>query len=64
MSKPNQVQVKLVKSLIGRSDRHRKSIKALGLRKLGDTAVLENNSPTQGLIRQVGYLLEVEELLA
>jgi large subunit ribosomal protein L30 len=62
MVKSNQVKVKLIKSTIGRCKKHCLSVKALGLRKIGDVRVLESTLPVQGLIKKVGYLLLVEEV--
>ena len=62
--KATQYEIKLIKSTIGRSKRHCLSVKALGLKKIGDVVVLKNNSCTDGLVKQVGYLLEVKEVIA
>jgi large subunit ribosomal protein L30 len=62
MATNSKVQVKLIKSTIGICKKHCLSVKALGLRKIGDTRLLENTSPIQGLIKKVGYLLAVEEV--
>ena len=63
MSKAKQLKIKLIRSTIGRSKRHSLSVKALGLKRIGDYVILANNLPTNGLIKQVGYLLEVEEVV-
>ncbi|MBQ2627044.1 MAG: 50S ribosomal protein L30, partial [Eubacterium sp.] len=36
-------------------------IEGIGLRKLNKTVELPDNDATRGIIRQVGYLLKVEE---
>ncbi|MBR1773344.1 MAG: 50S ribosomal protein L30 [Eubacterium sp.] len=55
------IKVTLVKSTIGRIPKHRKTVEALGLKKVGKTVELPNNAATQGMIKQVEYLLKVEE---
>ena len=55
------LKVTLVKSTIGCVKKHKKIIEGLGLRKLNKTIELPDNDATRGIIRQVGYLLKVEE---
>jgi large subunit ribosomal protein L30 len=57
-----KLQIKLVKSTIGRLPKHRATIQALGLRKINSVVVKEDNPQMRGMIHQVGYLLEVEEI--
>lgn len=64
MAKTNQINVKLVRSLIGVPKNHRLSVKALGVKKIGDVRLLKDDSCIRGLINKVGYLLEVEEVVA
>ena len=55
------LKVTLVKSPIGCIPKHRRTVEALGLKKLGRTVELPNNAATKGMIKQVEYLLKVEE---
>lgn len=55
------VKVRLVKSLRGCQQRHRLSVRALGLRKINDVRELKDSPSVRGLINQVGYLIQVEE---
>ena len=55
------LKVTLVKSTIGCIPKHRRTVEALGLKKLGKTVELPNNAATKGMIAQVSYLLKVEE---
>ena len=56
------LNVKLVKSLNGRIEKHIATAKSLGLRKIGDTTVQPDNAQTRGKIAKIGYLLEVTEV--
>ncbi len=58
----DMVKVTLVKSPIGAIPKHRATVKALGLTKMHKTVELPNNAATQGMIKQVGYMLKVEEV--
>ena len=49
------------KSYIGRSERQRKVIRALGLRRLSQTVVHRDNSTIRGMVNKVSHMLEVEE---
>lgn len=55
------LKITLKKSKIGRVPKHKKTIEALGLRKVGQTVEKEDNEAIRGMIRQVEYLMEVEE---
>ncbi|MBO4347044.1 MAG: 50S ribosomal protein L30 [Lachnospiraceae bacterium] len=55
------LKITLVKSPIGAVPKHRKTIETMGLRKLNKTILLPDNAATRGQIKQVGYLLKVEE---
>ena len=55
------LNIKLVKSLNGRLDKHIATANSLGLRKIGDTTVQPDNAATRGKIAHIGYLLQVTE---
>ena len=55
------LKVTLVKSTIGAVPKHKKTVEALGLKKLNKTVVLPDNAATRGMIKQVQLLVKVEE---
>ncbi len=55
------LKVTLVKSVHGRLARHRACVQGLGLRRMHQTAVVEDSPCTRGMINKVAYMLEVEE---
>ena len=55
------LNIKLVKSLNGRLEKHIATANSLGLRKIGDTTVQPDNDQTRGKIAKIGYLLQVTE---
>lgn len=58
----SKVRVKLVRSIIGRSQKQKDTVKALGLKKLG-SEVEKNTTPVVlGMIKKVEHLVTVEEL--
>ena len=55
------LKITLVKSTIGPVPKHKKTVEALGLRKLNKTVVLPDNAATRGMVKQVQHLVKVEE---
>ncbi len=58
----DRVRVTLIRSTIGAVPKNKKTIEALGLRKLNKTVELPNNAGTQGAIRKVAPYIRVEEV--
>ena len=54
------VKVTLVKSVIGRIESHRATVKGLGLRRIHHTVELQDTPAVRGMINAVSYLLKVE----
>ncbi|MCG6893848.1 MAG: 50S ribosomal protein L30 [Desulfobacteraceae bacterium] len=55
------LRITLVKSMIGRPEKHRKVLAGMGLRKLNRTVELEDTPSVRGMIRKVSHLVSVEE---
>ena len=58
-----KVKVVLVKSLIGRPETQRRTVRALGLGKLNSEVVHEDTPSIRGMVRKVQHLLRVEEFV-
>ena len=56
------LKITLIKSTIGAIPKHRKTIQAMGLRKINGSVVMGDNPATRGMIRQVTHLVKVEEI--
>jgi large subunit ribosomal protein L30 len=56
-----KVKVTQVRSQIGHSERHRGTLRALGLGKIGRSAEHEESSTLAGMLRKVRHLVRVEE---
>ena len=56
------LKVTLVKSPIGAVPKHKRTVEALGLKKVNKTVELPNNAATRGMIKQVQHLVKVEEV--
>ena len=59
-----RLRVTQVKSTISHIARNRATIKALGLHGIGSTVEVVDNEATRGMVRQVRFLVTVEELAA
>ena len=58
----DKLKITLVKSTIGAVPKHKKTVEALGLKKLNKTVILPDNAATRGMVKQVEYLVKVEEV--
>ncbi|MEW6456196.1 MAG: 50S ribosomal protein L30 [Acidobacteriota bacterium] len=56
-----KLKIKLIKSFIGYSERQRRVLKGLGLRKINDEVMREDTPSIRGMIKKVSHLLEIKE---
>jgi large subunit ribosomal protein L30 len=59
--KVKKVKITLVKSPIGYSERHKGTIRALGLRKINQTVEQADSPVLRGMLAKVAHLVEIEE---
>ena len=57
----NKLEITLTRSVIGRPEDQRVTVKALGLRKVNQTVVQEDNPAIRGMINKVSHLVTVKE---
>lgn len=57
----NTVDIKLVKSLIGRLPKHKEIAKQLGLGKINSVVVKPNTPSIIGMVNKIAYLVECKE---
>ena len=58
----DKLRITLVKSTIGAVPKNRKTVEALGLRKLNKTVEMPDNAAVRVMVRQVRNLVKVEEI--
>ncbi|MGH7640509.1 MAG: 50S ribosomal protein L30 [Candidatus Dormibacteria bacterium] len=58
---PGGLRVTWVKSAIGYGQDQKRTIEALGLRRLGQTAQHRDSPAIRGMVRAVAHLVKVEE---
>ena len=56
-----ELQITLIRSGIGRPQKHRLTLKSLGLNKLHKTVVLKDTPQVRGMVDKVSHLLKVVE---
>jgi large subunit ribosomal protein L30 len=57
----SKVKITQTRSKIGQSERHRGTLRALGLGKIGRTAEHEEGPVLAGMLRKVRHLVKVED---
>lgn len=55
------LRIKLIKSMIGRPEKHRKVLRGMGLTRLGRTVELEDTPSVRGMVFKVSHLVKIEE---
>jgi large subunit ribosomal protein L30 len=56
-----KLRITQTRSQIGQSERHRGTLRALGLGKIGRTAEHDESPQLAGMIRKVRHLIRIEE---
>lgn len=55
-----KIRITLVKSVASCRERHRATVRGLGLRRIRDTVELEDTPAVRGMINSVSYLVRCE----
>ena len=55
-----ELKITLKRSPIGFNEDQKRTVRALGLKKLNQTVVRPDNDQIRGMVRAVGHMLEVE----
>ncbi|MDX1769965.1 MAG: 50S ribosomal protein L30 [Planococcaceae bacterium] len=58
----NKLEVTLTRSVIGTKPDQRKTVEALGLRKMHQTVEHADNAAIRGMVKKVAHLVSVKEL--
>ncbi|MGI6209734.1 MAG: 50S ribosomal protein L30 [Anaerolineae bacterium] len=61
MSEKRQIVVRLVKSPIGAKEEHKRTLRALGLRRLGQEVTKVDDPAVRGMAASVTHLVEIVE---
>ena len=55
------LKITLVKSMIGRPEKHRRVLRGMGLTKINRTVELKDTASIRGMVNAVSHLVNVEE---
>ncbi len=58
---PGKLEVTLIKSLIGRPQKHCRILQGMGLTKLNKTVELQNTPSIHGMVQHVSHLVKAKE---
>jgi len=58
----NQLRITLVRSVVGRPQKHREVVKGLGLRKINSNVIRKDCPEIRGMINKIPHLVKVEAL--
>ena len=57
-----KIEIRLIRSVIGGKPVHRRTVKALGLRKINSKVIQNDNPAIRGMVKAVEHLVEVKEI--
>ncbi|MDE5415777.1 MULTISPECIES: 50S ribosomal protein L30 [Alkalihalobacterium] len=57
-----KLEITLTRSVIGRPEDQRITVKTLGLRKMHQTVVQQDNAAIRGMVNKVAHLVTVKEI--
>jgi len=58
-----KLKIKQIRSAIGRSEKQKKTLKALGLKRIRHVVEQDDRPEIRGMIQRVAHLVEVEEIV-
>ncbi len=62
MANTKKVRLTLVRSMLGYPERQRRTVNALGLRKMHQTVELNDTPSVRGMVAKVPHLVALEEV--
>ncbi len=60
--KGKKLKITQIRSESGRQDQHRRTLRALGLRYHQQSVIQQDTPQIQGMIRKIGFMLDVQEI--
>ncbi len=55
------IKIKLIKSPIGRTTKHKQTVKALGFKKVGQILEKQDTPQIRGMLKAIGFMVEIVE---
>jgi large subunit ribosomal protein L30 len=60
--KEKKIKITLVRSPIGNTERHRATVRAIGLHRVGQTVEQTDSLSLRGMLAKVNHLVKIEEV--
>lgn len=60
--KPSKIRITQVRSGIGRIDKHRRTLRALGIKRHQQSVIQDDTPAIRGMIDQVSHMVRVEDV--
>jgi large subunit ribosomal protein L30 len=60
--KEKKIKITLVRSPIGNTERHRATVRAIGLHRVGQTVEQTDTLSLRGMLAKVNHLVKIEEV--
>jgi large subunit ribosomal protein L30 len=57
-----KIKITLVKSVIGYSEKHKATTKALGLKRINQSVIQENTPVVMGMLSKINHLVKIEQV--
>jgi large subunit ribosomal protein L30 len=61
-NQPKKLRITYVHSAIGNSERHKATIRTLGLHRLNQSVIHEDTPVVRGMLAKVNHLVQIEEV--
>ena len=62
MTKNKKIKITLIKSPIGYKEKAKKTLEALGLKKINQSVIHNQNDSIVGMLNSVNYLIKIEKI--
>ena len=62
MTKNKKIKITLIKSPIGYKEKAKKTLEALGLKKINQSVIHNGNDSIIGMLNSINYLIKIEEI--
>ena len=59
---PAKLKVTQIRSVIGHKEGHKRTVRALGLKRIRDSRVHQDTPQIRGMVRKVQHLVKAEEV--
>lgn len=57
-----KIKITLIRGLAGKKERQRRTIKALGLKRLHSSVIKEDNPQIRGMINKVSHMVRIDDV--